>query len=94
MELKRNTLGVALPSLNKRRSNYSLIRKKQNEEQERGIHMLGGEVGASADIQSSSADYNDISTVDKNEQNSGERVTASRHRLNKSSSRSKLELFI
>lgn len=62
------------------------------EEAVSGTHILGGEVVNSEDIQSDS-DYADISTVDKNDQNTETKFSPSKIRLNTDDSRSKRQVF-
>jgi hypothetical protein len=79
-----------LPTLDKRRSNYNAILHRKIEETTPGIHILGGEIVNSEDIQSDS-EYADISTVDKNDQNTESKFPPSK-KLNSDDSRSK-QLF-
>lgn len=75
--------------LHKRKSNFNAISQRRKEEKEMGVKIQGGEIVNSDEIQSDSQEYADLSTLDKQAENSEDKCVQSRELLKKSSSRSK-----
>jgi hypothetical protein len=81
------------PYLNKRKSNFSAIQKRKFEEAEKGVHILGGEIVESEEIQSESAENPEVNTVDKPEDTSKDKYASDNNILKRSGSYSKYNSY-
>jgi len=81
---------INAPSLHKRKSNFHAIEYRKQQEADQNVHILGGEIVNSEDIQSESGDNEGFSTIDKNDKSFEMKHSPNRELLNSNDSRSKL----